>query len=191
VALAQQIPNPVSMFASDNNGVIITMPAIPAAGQATATGTMTFGIGTQTNNGASGATVIPVDATTGNITAVFNNHTYSTSYIDSGTNGYFFGNGIFPACSPPNADFYCPATTQSLTATIRGSNGASANVTFSVANAETLIMSPNLYAFANLAGEGPDTTTFAFGMPFFYGRSVFTAIEAQTTPVGTGPFFAF
>ena len=191
VTLAQQVPHPVSMFASDNNGTIITMPLIPATGQATASGTMTFGIGTQSNNGMSNVTVIPADPNTGNITAVFNNHTYPTSYIDSGSNGFFFGNGIFPVCSPPDADFYCPATTQSLTATIRGGNGASATVNFSVANAETLTMNANFYAFSNLAGEASDTTTFAFGMPFFYGRSVFTAIEAQTTPAGTGPFNAF
>jgi hypothetical protein len=179
------------MFATDNNGVVITMPSVAAAGQATATGTMIFGIGTQSNNGAGSVTVIPADPTSGSVTAVLNNHTYSMSYIDSGSNGFFFGIGVFTACSPPNADFYCPATTQSLTATIRGSNGASANANFSVANAETLLVNPGFYAFANLAGEGPDTTTFAFGMPFFYGRSVFTAIEGQTTPAGTGPFYAF
>jgi hypothetical protein len=191
VALAQQVLHPVPLFATDNNGVVITMPSIPAAGQATASGTMIFGIGTQSNNGTSNVTVIPADATTGSITAVFNNHSYSTSYIDSGTNGLFFGIGVLPACGPPNADFYCPPTTQSLAATIRGSSGASAAVNFSVANAEALIMNANFYAFANLAGESGDTTTFAFGMPFFYGRSVFTAIEGQTTPAGTGPFYAF
>jgi len=191
VTLAQQLQHPVALFASDNNGIIINMPSVPAAGAATASGTMTFGIGTQSNNGASGVTVIPADPSTGNITTVFNNHTYSTSYIDSGSNGLFFGTGVFPACSPPNGDFYCPATTQSLTAAIRGSSGASTNVNFSVANTETLLMNSSFYAFGNLAGEGSDTTTFAWGMPFFYGRSVFTAIEGQTTSAGAGPFYAF
>ena len=189
VTLAQQVLHPVSLFATDNNGVVITMPQIPAAGLATVSGTLTFGIGTQSNNGTGSATVIPADPNTGNVTAVFNNRTYSTSYIDSGSNGFFFGNGIFPACSAPNQDFYCPATTQMLTATIRGTSGASANVSFSVANADMLDAS--LYAFNDLAGEGSDATTFAFGMPFFYGRSVFTAIESQTTPAGMGPFYAF
>ena len=189
VTLAQQVLHPVALFATDNNGVVITMPSIPAAGLATVSGTMTFGIGTQSNNGTSNVTVIPADPTTGNVTVVFNNRTYSTGYIDSGSNGIFFGNGIFPACSPPNQDFYCPATTQALTATIRGSNGASANVNFSVANAD--LLDASFYAFNDLAGAGADATTFDFGMPFFYGRSVFTAIESQTTPAGTGPFYAF
>jgi hypothetical protein len=79
---------------------------------------------------------------------------------------------------------------QNLTATLRGTNGAAANVNFSVANGEMLLMNPNLYAFNDLAGPN-DTTTFAWGMPFFYGRSVFTAIEGRSTPVGVGPFYAF
>jgi hypothetical protein len=191
VTLAQQLQHPVAMFATDNNGVIIAMQTVPAAGAATATGNMIFGIGTQSNNGTGSATVIPADPTTGNITTVFNSHNYSTSYIDSGTNGLFFGTGVFPACSPPNDDFYCPALTQTLTATMRGTNGASINVNFAVANAQMLILNPGLYAFNDLAGEGSDTTTFAWGMPFFYGRSVFTAIEGLSTPAGTGPFYAF
>jgi hypothetical protein len=191
LALAQQVQHPVAMFATDNNGVVIMLQSIPAVGAATATGSLIFGIGTQSNNGTSGVTVIGSDPNTGNITTVFNNQTYATSYIDSGSNGLFFGNGIFPACSPPNDDFYCPATTQSLTATMRGSNGASANVNFSVANAEMLILNPDLYAFSNLAGSSGDTSTFAWGLPFFYGRSVFTAIEGRSTPAGTGPYYAF
>ena len=95
------------------------------------------------------------------------------------------------ACSPPNNDFYCPAVTQTLTATIRGTTGASVNLNFSVANAQMLITNPTLYAFNDLAGEASDTTTFAFGMPIFYGRSIFTAIEGRSTPAGTGPFNAF
>ncbi len=189
--LAQQVQHPVALFASDNNGVVIMLPSIPAAGAATASGSLIFGIGTQSNNAAGGVTVIGADPNTGLITTVFNNQTYATSYIDSGSNGLFFGNGVFPACSPPNADFYCPATTQNLTATMRGNNGASANVNFSVANAELLIMNPDLFAFSNLAGTSSDTTTFAWGLPFFYGRSVYTAIEGRSTPVGTGPYYAF
>ena len=30
-----------------------------------------------------------------------------------------------------------------------------------------------------------------WGLPFFFGRTVFTAIEGQTTPGGVGPYFAF
>jgi|KBSSwiStaDraftv2_1062776.scaffolds.fasta_scaffold72073_3 hypothetical protein len=189
VIAAQQVQNPVAAFATDNNGVVITLPSIPATGAPSAVGSLIFGIGTQADNAANGVTVLQTDPNTGHITTVFNNQTYMTSYIDSGSNGLFFGNGVFPSCPPPDNDFYCPATTQSLTATLRGTNGASANVNFLVANADQLNL--NFYAFNDLAGPTFDTTTFAWGLPFFYGRSVFTAIEGRSTPVGTGPFVAF
>jgi hypothetical protein len=32
---------------------------------------------------------------------------------------------------------------------------------------------------------------FLWGLPFFYGRTVFTAIEKQDTPGGQGPYVAF
>jgi len=32
---------------------------------------------------------------------------------------------------------------------------------------------------------------FDWGLPFYFGRSVFTAIEGKATPGGPGPFFAF
>jgi hypothetical protein len=33
--------------------------------------------------------------------------------------------------------------------------------------------------------------TFDFGLPFFYGRNVFTAIEGKNTAGGLGPYFAY
>ena len=35
------------------------------------------------------------------------------------------------------------------------------------------------------------TSGFLFGVPFFYGRTVFTALDGATTPGGTGPYFAY
>jgi hypothetical protein len=32
---------------------------------------------------------------------------------------------------------------------------------------------------------------FLWGLPFFYGRTVYTAVEAQNTPSGQGPYVAF
>ncbi len=44
--LTAQLQNPVWMFPKDNNGVMIQFPAVAGNGQATATGSMTFGIST-------------------------------------------------------------------------------------------------------------------------------------------------
>ena len=46
VPTALQVQNPVALFANDNNGVIVELPAIPSTGQATVNGSLVFGIGT-------------------------------------------------------------------------------------------------------------------------------------------------
>jgi hypothetical protein len=86
-----------------------------------------------------------------------------------------------------SSDFYCPPSIQSQSATIRGVNGTSIAVTFNVGNAEAL--NARFSAFSEVAGPNPGG--FAWGLPFFFGRTVFTAIEGQTTPGGVGPYFAF
>jgi hypothetical protein len=47
-------------------------------------------------------------------------------------------------------------------------------------------------AFATLGGTfSSSTDTFDWGLPFYYGRTVYSAIENATTSVGTGPYVAF
>jgi hypothetical protein len=60
-SLAQQVQNPVTLFATDNNGVIVELPAVSAP-ETSVSGSLIFGIGTQSNNGLNGATVYTVDA---------------------------------------------------------------------------------------------------------------------------------
>jgi Protein of unknown function (DUF3443) len=192
VALAKQLQNPGAMFSADNNGVIVQLPSISAAGAATATGSLIFGIGTQANNGLGGATVLTVNPNTGNIVTTYNNRMYANSYIDAGSSVLFFEINAFPICTGVARGFYCPPTTQNLSATLQGISSGTSSVNFSVANADQLFnANPSFNAFNNLAVPSGDTTTFAWGLPFFFGRSVFTAFEGRSTPGGTGPYFAF
>jgi hypothetical protein len=192
VPVAQQLQNPVAMFSADNNGVVIALPAIPPAGQATAAGSLIFGIGTQANNALGGATVLTTDPNTGYVTTLFNGVTYTTSYIDAGSSLYFIATGLYPICGGVAAGFYCPPTTQNLAATIQGTNGNKIATNFSIANALQLFTAnPSFFAFNDLAAPAGDPTSFAWGMPLFYGKNVFTAIEGRSTPGGTGPYFAF
>jgi hypothetical protein len=190
VPLQKQLQNPVWLFPQDNNGVLVSLPAIPAAGAPTAAGSLIFGIGTQANNALGGARVYTTDDV-GNFSTVFEGTTYSSSFLDTGSNGLYFQDSDtigFPSCPDGDSDFSCPPTAVSLTATNIGHNGASAPVAFSVANAESLFNSNNA-AFNDLAG--PDTGDFDWGLPFFFGRPTFIAIEGQNTPGGTGPYWAY
>ncbi len=62
VPLANQVWNPVTLFTQDNNGVLVSLPSIPEGGQATVSGSLIFGIGTQTNNALGSAQVYAADA---------------------------------------------------------------------------------------------------------------------------------
>jgi hypothetical protein len=192
VAVNQQLQNPAGMFSTDNNGVLIQLPSLPATGAATATGSLIFGIGTQSNNSLGSATILSVDANTGNIVTVFGNISYTNSYIDSGSSAIFFGSRLYPICTGAGAGFYCPSTTQNPSAALEGTNRATSTVSFSVGNGDQLFgTNPTFTAFSNIAAPNPDPAGFAWGLPFFFGRNVFTAIEGKSTSGGLGPYFAF
>ncbi len=209
-SLTQQVANPVARFATDNNGVLIQLPAISSdSGQPTATGTMIFGIGTQSNNGLGNATIFHVDQF-GNFTATCtqgctpSGQSYPGSFIDSGSNGIFFLTTALtgmPDCGGSLTGFYCPPTTMSFSATNQGGTGSN-SVTFRAANVSSFFPGSNA-AFNDLTGENPScvvnpTTSpqttgpcFDWGLPFFFGRNVYTAIEGQNTPAGPGPYWAY
>ncbi|MFP3740476.1 DUF3443 family protein, partial [Burkholderia sp. SIMBA_019] len=60
IAVAEnvQVANPVPYFATDNNGSILLLPAASSSGEASLSGQLVFGIGTQSNNGLGSAQVI-------------------------------------------------------------------------------------------------------------------------------------
>jgi hypothetical protein len=101
-----------------------------------------------------------------------------------------------PVCRDA-ADFYCPSTTQFLSATNTGANRQSNPVDFAVANVDSL-PAPN-WIFSDIGGRssfGPSQSGlpslyFDWGLPFFFGRTVFVAIEGRSTPGGTGPYWAY
>jgi hypothetical protein len=116
------------------------------------------------------------------------------SFIDSGSNGTFFADGSTTVCSSTGVakDFYCPSLAQSLSVMLQSATGVTATVSFNVANAESLFNNnPDFTAYSNLAGTNPQTGSFDFGLPFFMGRAVYTAIEQKTTSAGPGPFMAY
>jgi hypothetical protein len=132
----------------------------------------------------------------GFVTVQFNGQSLPESYIDSGTTVFLFDDSSLTECTGANKDFYCPTSTVSLSATIQGQNSASEAVDFTIENADTLLATtysvlPDLGANPNVfSGEGfPDS--FAFGLPFFYGRNVYTAIEGRSAGGVNGPYFAF
>jgi len=199
VTLSQQVPNPVTMFSLDKNGVLMFLPSVPPGGVATISGTLIFGIGTQTNNALQSATVYTVPdsgANMGAITTTFNGVSYPSSFIDSGSSGIFFLDNAtthIPTCTVQNLLWYCPTpSTGNLSATNQGTNGNQGVVTFNIENANTLL-NTGYSAFSTLGApqRTPPPASFDFGLAFFFGRDVFTAIENMPTPGGPGPYVAY
>ena len=200
IPLALQVQNPVAHFAVNNNGTMIAMPAVPDFGATLVKGRLVFGIGTQTNNQIPpSAKMLFVDANPADAGYLYfpttsGATTYPNSYIDSGSNAFFFDDAsLSKACkssSAAGAGWYCPSTLQRRTATLTDTFGTTAAVDYSVADADVLFQSSNV-AFAGLAGSaGQGASTFVWGMPFFYGRTVFTSIWGQNLSL-KGPWNAF
>jgi len=188
---ADQGTNAAAAFSSsDNNGVLITLPSVPATGAAdgTITGSLIFGIGTQSNNAlASSATVYGLDQY-GNIPEItYNGIQYispnNTNVLDTGSEAINFLDATTLAsvgivdCADA-AGYYCPSSTVPFTVTFSGANSTSGTITFSIMNADTLFASGNA-AFNDLGGSGgtsPSSDDLDFGLPFFFGKSVYVGM---------------
>jgi hypothetical protein len=198
VPLAYQLQNPVWMFPQDNNGVLISLPSIAADGAQTVSGSLIFGIGTQSDNALGSAQVYTTDPN-GNFQTTYNGISYNQSYIDSGSDSLYFLDSAtlgIPDCSD-YVGWYCPGSTVNYTVANTGLNGTTGPVSFSIANADSLFNANGgtNAAFNNLGGDSgtsPSTDYFDFGLPFFYGRNVFIGIENEPGPNGTlGPYWAY
>jgi hypothetical protein len=192
VSNADQVPNPIASFATDNNGAVLELPSIPADGAPTVTGSLIFGIGTEANNALGKASILTVDGN-GNFTTIFDGNTLPQSYLDSGTNYLSFADSSIPHCkaSSSGGGYFCPTSTLSLTAENQGRNLVTSTVSFTVANTDTLFAHASYTAFDDVAGPGGGKVTFDWGLPFFIGRSVFVALDGAATPGGKGPYFAY
>lgn len=200
VPAAQQLQNPVSRFAVDNNGSVIVLPALGGLGAAVARGRLVFGIGTQTNNQPPpGAAILHVQTDPAAADYLFlgvgmGSSRYDFSYLDSGSNAYFFDDSSLSThCTGGGAgsSWYCPATVQTRALQLQDPYGSAAAVDVSIASADLLFASANT-AFANLGGASgaANPGAFVFGLPFFYGRQVYTSIWGQALSA-SGPWVAF
>lgn len=204
VPVADQIINPITAFADDKNGSIIDLPTLPDHSAPTVHGSLIFGIGTRDNNGLGQATVFAADNTGAVLTSYPATATaLSPAVFDSGSNGIYFSDPAtseIPVCTTAKlSNFYCPSERMDCSALVFDSKGDHrTEVAFSVGNVEAMAKKPHS-AFDDLAGpnSGADAREagfsgyFDWGLPFYFGRRVFTAIEGQSTVGGVGPYFAF
>lgn len=214
VPTPDQAENPVAAFATaDNNGVMITLPTVPASGSATLSGTMNLGIGTRSDNVLGTAKIYALDPCGSFPTVTFHGVSYTDTscnqngsglggFLDTGSNALYISDAQtlasegFPisdcAQGTGGFNFYCVtgggAVTLSNINLLGYLNVGSANISLNISDATTLFKSNNAI-FDDLGADSPggtDTSTDSFdlGMPFFFGRTVFIGIAGQTVPTG-------
>lgn len=171
------------------------LPAIAVATtEGTANGVVIFGINTESNNGLGNATVYGIDPDTNNFTTIFDGTSFTDeAYIDLGSNALYFNPVSSGLAGTECSDFtywFCPSKNVPLTAVnegIGGGNNATGTINFAVGNADTMLDNNPDAAVANgLAGPAD---VFDWGMPFFYGTNVYTAIASQG--LAGAPYFAY
>jgi len=206
VPVANQLQNPVAMFPQDNNGVILQMPGLGDSGTNFIAGSLLFGIATQsTGSNFLGTAQIQTPDANGHFTTVYNGVNYTSSYFASGARAIYFPpantTGLVSCTTAATAGFYCPPSPVGISTIIKDVNSVSSNIPFSVGNAASLFQLSfgQNRAFNNLTGP-TSINGFVWGLPFFYGRNIFIAIEGQTVTTSaltatvtstTGPFIAY
>lgn len=182
--LAKQVSNPVASFQKNNNGIVLQLPEIDAKGVASATGLLTFGIGTQSNNSLGSANIYTLSST-GNLETAYQGRVLQ-GYFDTGSNALFFDDPAIAVCNndPRILVFYCPSSSLSRSAVNTGANGRSGAINFYVATRKNTV-------FGMQAGRGVKPGEFIWGLSFFFGRTVFTAIEGMDAAGTIGPYVAY
>jgi Protein of unknown function (DUF3443) len=198
IPIADVVVDPVAEFPVDNNGLVVSLPSIPASGTADTTGTIFFGIGTESNNTPPDSVQVYFensDVGSDNyltIDTVFNGDT-APGIFDTGSNGLFFNDSSITECSE-DVGFYCPSSALSFSATNESiDSSASSTVDFVVKNAANLLDSDNS-AFDDLGGTfdgGSSFDEFDWGLPFFFNRTVFIENSGAQSSLGTGPLIAY
>jgi hypothetical protein len=189
VPLNQQVANPVANFPVDNNGVIVQLPPVSNTGQSSATGTLVFGIGTQSNNALAASQTFATDGYGDMNNSVYNGTTVQ-AFFDSGSNAYFFADSSLALCGSNYPGFYCPSSAQTRSITLAGQNSTTASVSIGILSAATLFGSTSNYAFNDLAGQIGGNSSFDLGLPFFYGRHVYYGFD-RTSTTGQAPYVGF
>jgi hypothetical protein len=200
VPLDAQVANPATRFPSDNNGIILTMPNLQNGnGDSMVTGVLIFGLGTQTDNQLppTALTMLAADSN-GDFLATYNGATTQVpALIDSGTDAYLFDDPAIAVCtSAAWVGYYCPAVAPLATSAVNMSASISTALVPSSSNlVDFAVADPNSFvagaaAFGSLAA-GAGITRFQWGMPFFYGRTIYIGFDGKSSASFTGPYYAY
>jgi hypothetical protein len=198
------IPNTASQFDADNNGVLISLPAVASSGSTTEVdGLLVFGIGTQANNTPSSSAVSLANDSNFNDPnyLTFNatsDGSWTTAYLDTGTDAVYFQDPALAQCSSSGAYavYFCPASTANVVFSLAnyGSTTSAYALDYSVVDPSTIGYAMSVLAASNVAGPASTEVTtsdqtIAFGLSTHFGRNIYVLFNGMTGKglTGTGP----
>jgi hypothetical protein len=194
VSLNFQVQNPVALLSTDNNGVILKFPDIPASGVQSVDGYLVLGIGTQNNNIPESTTrTYFADTSYGEFITSFNGKNFE-SFIDSGTNLYAFpySGTALPDCGGSFAGFFCPTTDTSFAAiTQSASSDTRGTIPFTIGNFVQFLGNYSVSKTIGVQASSGIGGLFDWGLPFYIGRNTYHGIEGKSSSLGAGPYWAY
>lgn len=193
-----QITNPVMKFPKDNNGIAISFPKVAVSGASSLSGTLTFGIGTESNNQppaeeSSSLVKLPCDSDGGFEVAINGNH--YDAVIDTGTSTWFFPSPLnYTTCTDPKlAPLLCPDKPINSVVDVLGADGKTIDtLSITVDNAQTQLATGNVaLPDIGISGSNEISSMFLAGLPFFYGRTVYIGFSGKSSSIGTDRYYAY
>jgi hypothetical protein len=184
--LPSEVVHLVPYLASDNNGLVVELPAVPPEGAPSVKGQLIFGIGTRANNVPPPSTKVVAVDWTGAFSVTANGQSYASG-MDTGTWAWNLPYEGADACAD-STEFLCPQAPISLPVQVVDHAGNA------VDDLEINVESYDSFPPANLVFNDVGSHfpgMLMFGLPFFLGRDVYVGVAGQSTPWGTGPFFAY
>jgi hypothetical protein len=185
----QYVANPIAFLGNGfESGITFKFPAIGTSGATGAIGYAIFGVGSNSDNTpSSGVNMYPIypdqnfpilmSTSSPNISS-----SIAYGFLDTGSNGIFFNDSNISQCG----DWYCPANQLTLSASNTSTNGPIAT-SFNVAYS-----SNGNSSFNNLAGSFGDYDAYLdYGLPFFFGKTIYICFNGMTCNGVAGPYWAF
>ena len=196
LATSLEVVNPIAMLSDDsyNNGLTLVFPSLGENGASNITGSVILGVGTNGQNQIiDNVKVYPSSASSSfpiGMPVQFNSKNIN-GFLDTGSNFLFFNDSSIAGCSGNN--MYCPTTTTSITPANLSNTGAYINTDISIANANT-VLGTNNTAFSNIGYDSSGTGLngfFDYGLPFFFGKTVYIGFNTKSSSIESNAYWAF
>jgi hypothetical protein len=188
------LANPIAFLPeSYESGITFKFPTLGNNGATNAVGYAVFGVGTNSdNNFESGVNIytVAIDRSCG-LFICMPTTLYGTSiqygFLDTGSNFLYFNDGNISN----NNGFYTPNSMLTLSPENTDKNDKNIATNINIANFDNLYDNTNNTSFNNNGADIGLDNFIDYGLPFFFGKTVYICFAGMTCNGVDGPYWAF